>query len=58
MYDRECRALRDAKESACAELDRERNRTQESKQAYEQLMNAHRDMESKLSNQVEGPVLI
>ena len=46
------RILMEAKETAVRQLDHERQRTAEGKQAYDQLMSTHRDVESKLSNQV------
>ncbi len=48
------RALRDSKDSAVQELERERQRTQEHRQAYDQLLATHRDVETKLSTQVWG----
>merc|ERR1712166_412500 len=50
-YERESRILMEAKETAVRQLDHERQRTAEGKQAYDQLMSTHRDVESKLSNQ-------
>ena len=46
------RILVEEKETAMRQLDHERQRTAEGKQAYDQPMSTHTDVESKLSNQV------
>ena len=54
LYERESLALRDARDTAVAESERGCQKLKEAKIENEQLMATHRDMESRLSNQVPG----
>lgn len=53
LYEKEADALRDSRDSAVAETERANHKLNAEKVTHEQLRVAHRDMESKLSNQVE-----
>jgi len=52
LYEREGISLRDARDLAIVESERANQKLNESKLVQDQLMQTHRDMESKLSNQV------
>jgi len=52
LYEREGLSLRDARDMAVAEAEKANQRLNETKLQQDYTMQAHRDMESKLSNQV------